>query len=414
MIDARDYTRSLATAIRSRSNRRARSQGICAALLTAGTAIGQIEYDAVIIEPWNEAYALATSRAAGINNSNVVSGCASPLSGSCSFLWTLEDGKTQVNLGGAINDDGYVAGGSAYRTPDGEVVPISGIGSAIDINNNLEIAGAVTGRYWGGCRYTRYATVWDPANGARSLVTDFGVISAHQSRAINNAGEIVGVRSSTGSCGDFEAFYLNIHTGEHIDIHAELLGSQMGLTEAYDINDVGVVVGTGPVDNQVRAFLWHRDDGFTLLPDLPGTLPSYSEPSAINSHGVVVGQAIVNDDWRAWIWTEQDGIADLNDIADGLPPDFAIVDSIGINDNGWIIARGHYGVWSPERAVVLIPRQADCVGDFNDDGTLNFFDVQEFLGAFDASDPSADLTADGAFNFFDVQAYLQAFAAGCP
>jgi hypothetical protein len=56
----------------------------------------------------------------------------------------------------------------------------------------------------------------------------------------------------------------------------------------------------------------------------------------------------------------------------------------------------------------------DCPGDFNQDGMLDFFDVQAFLDAFSAEDPSADFTNDGVFNFFDVQAFLQAFSSGCP
>ncbi len=54
-----------------------------------------------------------------------------------------------------------------------------------------------------------------------------------------------------------------------------------------------------------------------------------------------------------------------------------------------------------------------CAGDFNDDGVLNFFDVQAFLNAFSAHDPAADLAPDGVFNFFDVQAFLNLFASGC-
>ena len=47
-------------------------------------------------------------------------------------------------------------------------------------------------------------------------------------------------------------------------------------------------------------------------------------------------------------------------------------------------------------------------------GTLDFFDVQEFLARFSAHDPSADLNNDLAFDFFDVQQFLNAFSAGCP
>lgn len=252
-----------------------------------GSAYGQAEYDAYIIEPWDLDYHLSTSSAAGINNLNVVSGCARPLSGPCSFLWTLENDKEQVNLGGAINDNGYVAGTSWLREPDGDLVEMPGLGNADDVSNSLVVVGDATGRYWGGCRYSRHATVWDPVNGTRSLDTDLGVPAAHEARAVNEAGEIVGVRSTTGSCGDFEAYYYNLATGEHIDIHEELTGGRSGITEAHDINEFGVVVGEGPWQGEVRAFLWHRDSGFEFLPNLDGTIPSYSTPSALNSLSLI-------------------------------------------------------------------------------------------------------------------------------
>ncbi len=52
--------------------------------------------------------------------------------------------------------------------------------------------------------------------------------------------------------------------------------------------------------------------------------------------------------------------------------------------------------------------------DYNDDDTLDFFDVSAFLGAFSAQDPSADITGDGTFDFFDVSAFLGLYSAGCP
>ncbi|RMH10171.1 MAG: hypothetical protein D6695_11900, partial [Planctomycetota bacterium] len=55
-----------------------------------------------------------------------------------------------------------------------------------------------------------------------------------------------------------------------------------------------------------------------------------------------------------------------------------------------------------------------CPADFNNDGQLDFFDVQAFLAAFAVHDPQADFNADGLFDFFDVQAFLQAFTIGCP
>ncbi len=48
-------------------------------------------------------------------------------------------------------------------------------------------------------------------------------------------------------------------------------------------------------------------------------------------------------------------------------------------------------------------------------GTLNFFDISVFLGAFNTQNPVADFAAPfGEFNFFDVSAFLSAYNAGCP
>ena len=55
-----------------------------------------------------------------------------------------------------------------------------------------------------------------------------------------------------------------------------------------------------------------------------------------------------------------------------------------------------------------------CPADFNDDGSLNFFDISDFISAFNSGDLSADFDGDGNLNFFDVSAFLAAFSAGCP
>lgn len=52
--------------------------------------------------------------------------------------------------------------------------------------------------------------------------------------------------------------------------------------------------------------------------------------------------------------------------------------------------------------------------DYNDDNTLDFFDVSAFLAAYSAQDPSADITGDGSYDFFDVSAFLGLYSAGCP
>lgn len=86
--------------------------------------------------------------------------------------------------------------------------------------------------------------------------------------------------------------------------------------------------------------------------------------------------------------------------------------NIAINDAGQIafaafLQNGTIGVF------VATP-DSPCIADFNGDGGINFFDVQDFLAAFAAGDPSADLIADGLFDFFDVQRFLAEFTTGCP
>jgi len=55
-----------------------------------------------------------------------------------------------------------------------------------------------------------------------------------------------------------------------------------------------------------------------------------------------------------------------------------------------------------------------CPADLTGNGTLDFFDVSAFLGAYNAMNPVADFTGDGVLNFFDVSAFLGAYNAGCP
>ncbi len=54
-----------------------------------------------------------------------------------------------------------------------------------------------------------------------------------------------------------------------------------------------------------------------------------------------------------------------------------------------------------------------CPADFTGDGQLNYFDVNAFLNAYNAQDPSADLNMDGSYDYFDVNEFLLAYKAGC-
>jgi hypothetical protein len=392
-------------------------------LVGAAPGFSDATYELVIIEPWNTSYSLATSGVAGLNNLNQVTGCATtePLGGPCMFLWTYEDGKAPINLAGPINDLGVIVSTDTIRWPDGTLQQLDGaMHGAADLNNANVVVGADGSLHT--CEYPPYfpdreATVWTESGGTVLVQQQLGVPAADQAWAINDNNEFVGVRSSTGMCGDQKAFYFNLVTGEHIDLHFELVGGTSGITHAVDINDAGMVIGDGPVYIGGGAFLWSAAAGFAFFPDLPGTLPGYSIPSSINNAGTVVGQAIVNEEWRAWIWDEQSGIRDLNELAQGVPADFVVEQAIAINDNGWIIARGHYGTWSPERAVVLIPISMPVPGDLDGDGDVDLTDLSLLLAAFGScsGDPNynadADLDGSGCVELVDLSTLLANFGA---
>ncbi len=58
---------------------------------------------------------------------------------------------------------------------------------------------------------------------------------------------------------------------------------------------------------------------------------------------------------------------------------------------------------------------AICRADLNGDGSLDFADVVQFLGAFQAGKPGADFDEPlGVFDFNDVVGFLVLFGAGCP
>lgn len=55
-----------------------------------------------------------------------------------------------------------------------------------------------------------------------------------------------------------------------------------------------------------------------------------------------------------------------------------------------------------------------CRADLNGDGFLDTSDVTIFLDLYDDSDPMADWNHDGSIDYFDVQDFINDVNAGCP
>jgi hypothetical protein len=90
--------------------------------------------------------------------------------------------------------------------------------------------------------------------------------------------------------------------------------------------------------------------------------------------------------------------------------------SLGITgldySNGFLYAVFIEGI--AEFPYELLPANATCPQDFNNDLELDFFDVSDFLTAYANNDPRADFTNDTTLDFFDLSAFLQQLTAGCP
>lgn len=255
---------------------------------------------------------------------------------SVAFFWDPVSGMHEIGtLGGdysqptAINDDGQVVGISTTGT--GACPPrhpfiwtlAGGIG---DLNvgnlttvNSINDAGQFAGAYEGSQAYA-----WQ---GRLKLLATFAA-GYSEAFAINNSGQVAGFCNSTQ--GD----------------PCACLWDQDGLIREYSgdgcgcgLNDSGVMVGWSALGYSNRhAFVWYSPDDFIDL----GAVGGYfrSEALDVNDHGVVVGTVDLAGGGipLAFVWNSKDGLQEL-----GRADIFCISESgqiLGRNGNTTI-------VWTP-------------------------------------------------------------------
>ncbi len=83
-----------------------------------------------------------------------------------------------------------------------------------------------------------------------------------------------------------------------------------------------------------------------------------------------------------------------------------------VQGENYLIRVGGYGGWtgSGNLNISLAPA---CAADFNQDGTVDFFDYLDFVAAFSSADPLADFNLDQTIDFFDYLDFVAAFSMGC-
>lgn len=337
------------------------------------------------------------------------------------YTWTPAGGSivdTATSSIDTLNNTGDLVAGSVVRYISGSTAVIPGIGSYANIRPSaMTDTGMVVGAaHWRSTSNQSYdrAFYWTPATGTVD-VAQF-VPAASMIHDTNESGQVVGYVSVTSQETDTEAFYYDTVTGTHVDLHLALAGSSLGTSNAYAINNTGVVVGQGWDGAVQTAYTWSLASGFEYLPGLQGGLSSNNTPLDINDENIVVGAAAPAGTFSrvAYRWSPSHGIEDLNDLVDPVSG-FILDRAVSISNSGNIAGYGHFGPgFGTSRGFVLVPIDSTCYADCDTSGSVDIFDYICFGNEYAAMAQYADCDSNGTWDIFDYICFGNAYSTGCP
>ena len=207
------------------------------------------------------------------------------------------------------------------------------------------------------------ATYWTAAGDPIRL----GGTGTGTAREIANNGRIAGSRGPRAALWeDFD--------DPPVDLGL-LPGSTGSLSDAFDLNETGTVVGSSEISpGQDRAFIWTPGAGMQPIAS-PNTLGGFSSANAIGPGGTIVGTSIDSSSvQRAIIREPGKPIVDLNTL---IPAGsgWNLRSARDINDDGQIVGRGEIG--GQTRAFLLTPIQPLKVSlEPNKVGNNDVFDLK--------------------------------------
>jgi uncharacterized membrane protein len=128
----------------------------------------------------------------------------------------------------------------------------------------------------------------------------------------------------------------------------------------FDVNDVGIVVGTSDVATGVegRPFIWTQDAGMRALGDFPGTATAVSQRSAVVGVGRLDSQVLGG---HAFLGRERAAATDLGVIR-AAAGDYSIANDVNAQDEvAGTDGSGSYQAffWSRARGLVAIPASGE-------------------------------------------------------
>lgn len=237
--------------------------------------------------------------------------------------------------------------------------------------------------------------VWTPATG--SLIASPSFLNWAVPYAINNAGTVVGTgydpnvgyRSFVWTPGvsGADVQWLNLPNsgssadGQEINASSQVTGHyyngstyrafrwspgdatatelnvpRPGQSQAYDLNDLGQIVGysmDGSYYWEPRAFVWTpASGGGGSATELTLAGSSWSYAYGVNDAGLVVG----TDSSRAFAWTATQGVVDLNTrIPEASALGVYLYDAVAVSNNGAIVAHANTGLVLLQPGSVAIP-----------------------------------------------------------
>jgi probable HAF family extracellular repeat protein len=295
-----------------------------------------------------------STRAQDINNRGVVvGGVATGPFTSVAFSWSQRTGIIELPVAmengsafaTAINDCGEIVGAADFPggfrhaarwTRDGELEDLGALSDSVSsAATDINELGAVTGVSETGedddvFGPIVHAFLWTEADGMRDLGTlsgrdrDFSV-----ARAMNNRNQVVGASVPPPGGRDPHGFFWSERTGM-IDLPGPDIGQGGDESDAYDINDRGVVVGIGEINGlgDFAGFTWTRQRGFRLLADPGGE--GFGWPMGISRDGLIVGVSAEFGPRRALLWVRPNKVVNLS-------PDLGVESrAAAINDKGRI------------------------------------------------------------------------------
>lgn len=208
------------------------------------------------------------------------------------------------------------------------------------------------------------------------------------------------------------------------------LGDDGVLTTCEQVSaDGSTVVGYSFVFNtQNRAATVWRWDGAgyvkQVLGQLPGTpaFQGWSIANGVTDDGsIVVGSNYYSSNpggnADGFVWTPSGGLmtAQAYLASRGVEINDMDIREMTVSPDGSTFALMGFDNQTLRFRTTLVRFPGVCRADFDNNGSLNFFDISAFISAFSAQDNAADIAEPfGVFNFFDVSAYIGLFNAGCP